>query len=76
MDKRDWKSVETKQDKKGNIIKKTRTVIYHPDINNIISYLKKVEGKIEKIDIIEVNKIGQKSNKNTINSHKNTILRV
>lgn len=57
MDKRDWKSVETKQDKKGNTIKKTKTVIYYPDIDNIISYLKRAKGKIEKIEIIEVEKI-------------------
>jgi len=57
MSKNDCISIKTIQDEKGNVItKKTKTVIYYPNIDNIIAHLKKSEGKIEKVEIVEVDK--------------------
>jgi len=52
----DSKSWKTKTDKSGNVTTKIKTVIYYPNIDNIIAHLKKSEGKIEKVEIVEVDK--------------------
>lgn len=57
MSKNDCISIKTIEDERGNVItKKTKTIVYYPNIDNVISHLKKAEGRIEKVEIVEVDK--------------------